>query len=110
MTLNLIWNNLVNYCLQIGLLIGVAAVIPTALRLTMPRARLAFWHILLVACLLLPMFAPKRQAVVSAIPQVSATTVALATPARSAPQRVIPWNQIALGLLGAGASAAAEPQ
>ena len=28
MTLNLIWSNLVNYCLQIGLLVGLAAFIP----------------------------------------------------------------------------------
>jgi TonB family protein len=102
MTLNLIWNNLVSYCLQIGLLVGLAAFIPTALRLTMPRARLAFWHILLAACLLLPMFAPKRQEVVTVRPQVSATTFATVMPAGSAPSRPIPWNQIALGLLAAG--------
>src|SRR3954466_4725020 len=103
MTLNLIWNNLVNYCLQIGLLVGLAAFIPAALRLTMPRARLAFWHILLVACVLLPLFAPKRYAVVAVQPQVSATTFAAPAPARPAPTRSIPWNQLALGLLGAGA-------
>jgi len=103
MTLNLVWNNLVNYCLQIGLLVGLAAMIPAALRLTMPRARLAFWHVLLVACVLLPMLAPRRYQVVIASAQVSATTFATAMPARSATARVIPWNQIALGLLGAGA-------
>ena len=55
MSLDLIWSNIASYCLQIGLLIGVAAFIPTVLRLAEPRARLAFWHILLAACLVLPL-------------------------------------------------------
>ena len=42
------------YSMQVGLLVGLAAFIPNLLRLRLPSARLAFWQILLVACLLLP--------------------------------------------------------
>ena len=44
MSLDLIWSNLVAYCMQIGLLVGLAAFIPAALRLRLPRVRLAFWQ------------------------------------------------------------------
>jgi len=49
MSLALIWSNFVAYSLQIGLLVGVAALAPAALRLGSPRAKLAYWHLLLVA-------------------------------------------------------------
>ena len=52
MNLQLIWDNLVAYSMQIGLLVGLAAFIPSALRLRLPASRLAYWHILLAACLL----------------------------------------------------------
>ena len=58
MSTHLIWDNLVAYSLQIGLLVGLAAFVPTLLRLKMPHAKLAYWHILLAACLLLPAVRP----------------------------------------------------
>jgi TonB family protein len=63
MSAGLVWSNLVAYSLQIGLLVGVAALAPAALRLRSPRARLAYWHLLLVACLLLPVIRPWRRQV-----------------------------------------------
>ena len=36
MNLQLIWDNLVAYSMQIGLLVGLAAFVPTALRLRLP--------------------------------------------------------------------------
>src|SRR5205085_7052027 len=47
--------------------------------------------------------APKRYEAVVAPAQVRATSFLTAMPGRPATPRVIPWNQIALGLLGAGA-------
>ncbi|HXA52714.1 MAG TPA: M56 family metallopeptidase [Candidatus Acidoferrum sp.] len=103
MTLGLVWTNLTSYCLQIGLLIGVAAFIPRALRMAEPRARLAFWHIVLAACLALPLFAPWRQESVT----VGVTMhVARPLPSRTVPpsrDRVIPWDRIVLGILATGA-------
>ncbi len=103
MSLDLIWSNIASYCLQIGLLIGVAAFIPTVLRLAEPRARLAFWHILLAACLVLPFFAPWRQQSITAGVTVAVGHSAPLAAAAPVASRVIPWNQIALGLLAAGA-------
>ena len=41
MSSGLLWSNLIAYSLQIGLLVGVAAVAPAVLRLRSPRAKLA---------------------------------------------------------------------
>jgi TonB family protein len=58
-------NNVLTYSLQIGLLIGVAGWIPAAARLRSPKARLAFFHALLVACLLLPALRPWKSEVIA---------------------------------------------
>ena len=61
----LIWDNLVAYSMQIGLLVGLAAFVPAALRLRLPGGRLAYWHMLLGACLVLPALRPWKQAVIT---------------------------------------------
>src|SRR5437588_8269636 len=102
MSSELIWNNLVAYSLQIGLLVGLAAFVPALLRLRLPGAKLAYWHILLAACLLLPALRPWKRAVVSGDVQVTTTILAVA-PATAKTSREIPTSQIALLLLIAGA-------
>lgn len=104
MSSDLIWNNLVAYSMQIGLLVGLAAFVPTILRLRLPGAKLAYWHILLTACLLLPAVRPWRRAVVAGDVQVTSTVLAVA-PAATRTAREIPSTQIALMLLAAGAFA-----
>ena len=102
MSTNLMWANLVAYSLQIGLLVGLAAFVPAALRLRLPGARLVYWHILLAACLLLPVVRPWKQEVAGTV-QVS-TSVAVVVPAQPAPRRSLPpTSEIALLLLAAGA-------
>ncbi|MGA2267481.1 MAG: M56 family metallopeptidase [Bryobacteraceae bacterium] len=103
MSANLIWNNLVAYSLQIGLLVGLAAFVPAVLRLRLPGARLVYWHVLLAACLLLPLVRPWKQEVAADV-QIS-TSYAVAVPAQPAPHRSIPRSEIALWLLAAGALA-----
>ena len=103
MSVNLIWANLVAYSLQIGLLVGLAAFVPAALRLRLPGARLVYWHVLLAACLLLPAVRPWKQEVAGTV-QVS-TSVAVVVPVQQAPRRSIPTSEIALLLLAAGALA-----
>ena len=103
MNWQLVWNNLVLYSLQIGLLVGVAAVVPALLRLRVPRARLAYWHILLAACLLLPQVRPWRREIVAA--DVHIVTRILSTGPAGPATRAIPWSEIALALLAAGAVA-----
>jgi TonB family protein len=104
MSVNLIWANLVAYSLQIGLLVGLAAFVPAVLRLRLPGAKLVYWHILLAACLLLPLLRPWKQEVAGTV-QVS-TSVAVVVPAQTAPRRSLPpASEIALLLLTAGALA-----
>ncbi len=55
-----IWNNLLAYSLQLGLLIGGAALGPAAFRLRSPRARLLYRQLALLAGLLLPAVHPWR--------------------------------------------------
>ena len=86
-------NNFLTYSLQIGLLIGVAGWIPAAARLRSPKARLAFFHALLVACLMLPALRPWKSEVIAieapaaALHATSGSTMAVAPRARRRPPR-----------------------
>ena len=100
MNTTLIWSNLATYSLQVGLVIGLAGFVPTALRLSVPRARLIYWHILLAACLLLPLLRPWRSEVVGGDVQVTMTMLALAPATPTT--RHIPWTEIGLAVLAAG--------
>ena len=101
MNLQLIWDNLVAYSMQIGLLVGLAAFIPTALRLRLPASRLAYWHILLAACLLLPAVRPWKQAVITLSVFVP-TPITAHVPSRPASAPSLSPTEIALILLVAG--------
>ena len=97
----LAWNNLLTYSLQVGLLVGLLAFVPAIFRLRAPRARLLYWHLLLAACLLLPLIRPWRQQVVAGTVEVSTVATRVAPSAPS--HRPIPWNAVALGVVAAGA-------
>jgi TonB family protein len=104
MNSSLVWSNLIAYSLQIGLLIGVAAVAPAVLRLVSPRARLVYWHVLLAACLLLPLIRPWRQQVIAETVSVTTRVIAIA-PADASSGRAIPRTEIALAVISVGALA-----
>ena len=94
------------YSLQVGIVVGLAAFVPVALRLRLPAAKLAYWHILLAACLLAPLAGPWKQQVAD-LGGVSITaTVVDAVPASAPAQRRFPFStsQIALAVLAAGAA------
>lgn len=103
MSPDLIWSNVAAYCLQIGLLVGVAGFVPAVLSLAHPRHRLAFWHILLLACLVLPLAAPWRQETIVATPVAAPVPAAAPLAAMPAAPRAIPWNRIVLYALAGGA-------
>jgi TonB family protein len=106
MNANLLLNNVALYCLQIGLLVGLAGFVPAVFRLRAPGARLAYWHILLAACLLLPVVRPWKQIVVDISGGAPAPAVIAAAPAAPTPEPVrIPEAEILLALLAAGAAA-----
>jgi len=50
--------NLVTYALQTAAIVAIGAGLPILLRLSSPKARLAYWRSLLVVCLLLPLVQP----------------------------------------------------
>jgi TonB family protein len=101
MSSGLLWSNLIAYSLQIGLLVGVAAVAPLVLRLRSPRAQLAYWHVLLAACLLLPLVRPWRQQAIVETVSVTTRVIAIA-PSQSAEGRTIPRAEIALAVISFG--------
>jgi TonB family protein len=90
MSWHLLFDNFVAYSLQIGMLVGVAAVIPTALRLRQPGAKLLYWQILLAVCVLLPL-QPWKQAASGGTGQVTAVVTSIravpSTPAMHLPPR-----------------------
>ena len=110
MNASLLLNNLALYCLQIGLLVGLAGFVPALLRLRLPGAKLAYWHFLLAACLLLPVVRPWKQDVIniSTGPPVPAA-MAAAAPAPPAlpvpPPPRFTQAELLLAFLAAGAVA-----
>ena len=102
----LAWENVVAYSLQIGLLVGMASLIPALLGLRLPKARLAYWQLLLAACLVLPQTRPWKQAIVTvSTPAVAAPMVPVAaTPALPTRSHWTP-GEIGLLVLAAGALA-----
>ena len=105
MSVPLFLSNLGLYSLQIGLLVGVAAVVPALVRLRAPAARLAYWHILLLACVALPVLRPWTQEVITAPPAVSFRNSQVAHHTPPTPvHRSFPWGEAALWALAAGAA------
>jgi len=97
--------NLGAYSLQIGLLVAVAAIVPALVRMRAPGARLVYWHILLAACIALPLVRPWRQEVVAAPTAAPVEDADKAQAPPAAPiHRGFPWRDAALALLAAGAA------
>jgi TonB family protein len=101
MSTDLAFDNLVAYTLQIGMLVGVAAVVPALLRLRQPVARLVYWQILLAACLLLPL-QPWKQVVLSGTVDVTSVIATVQAVHRPAPFHLMPRSEIALLVVLAG--------
>ncbi len=93
------WNNLLLYSVQIGMVVAAAAAVPALVGLRVPSARLAFWHAVLAACLLLPFVHPWRQQVISGDVSVSTTILAIGPVAAPAPA----WSLSAVVLVALAA-------
>ena len=99
----MIWNNVLAWSIQIGVLVAVSAAAAMVFSLRVPGARLLYWHAALLACLALPLVRPWKQAVIS--DDVSVSTAALVRPVEAPAHRTIPLSEAALWLLAAGALA-----
>ncbi|MGA3096634.1 MAG: M56 family metallopeptidase [Bryobacteraceae bacterium] len=111
MDASLFLKDVVLYSLQVGVVVGLAAFVPAALRLRLPAAKLAYWHILLAVCLLAPLASPWKQRVAD-LGGVSVTTtvvsvVPASVPAPASAPRRFPFSlsQVALAVLAVGAAA-----
>ena len=102
MSAGMLWDNVVAYSLQVGLLVAVAAFLPAVLRLRMPRPRLFFWHLLLTACVLLPLVRPPQPSVATGKIEITTGAFTPIAPARPASPIHLTRAQAALLLLAAG--------
>ena len=109
--------NLLAWSLQAGVIVIVAAPLPRLLGLWSPRVRMAYWRVVLVACLLLPLLQPwvVRQegpaaavtdsaAAVTVVGGVGAPATVAASPASSEPlpfwRRPLPFGAIEVLVAG----------
>jgi len=100
--------NLLSYSLQLGILIGVAAVLQKLLPLRLPRLSYAYWRILLLVCLLLPLVEPwpvpsrylEAIAPVGVIQDLTTSQLQGETPEKAGWQ--FPYVPVLSGLLAAG--------
>ncbi|HUP03546.1 MAG TPA: M56 family metallopeptidase, partial [Bryobacteraceae bacterium] len=100
--------NVARYSLEVGLVVGLAGFAPALLRLRLPAAKLVFWHVMLAACLLLPL-GPWRQEVwiVNVAPALPAGASSAAPAPVAAPAAAADYSRdgILLAVLAAGVAA-----
>jgi TonB family protein len=101
--MSLMLQNLAIYGLQVAILIAVGGLLPFAGRLHNVRARLAWWHGLLGACLLLPLIQPWKQTFIQ-----SSMVISHRLPAAGGEPieqvAIFPWDTVVLAVLAAGAA------
>ncbi len=101
MTPSMWWSNLVAYSAQILALVAVGALLPALFGLRVPAARLAWWQLLLAACLAVPALQSWERSVVT----VTLTTT-IASPAIGTLPPAPLWSRLALGEIGLAVLAA----
>jgi TonB family protein len=112
MTARLMLSNIASFALQVTVLVAAGAALARAFRIDEPRAMLAYWRTLLLACLLLPFCQPWHIVVPPALPSEPGTTpgggLALAAlPVQTASQSAA-WSIGDLVLIGLATGIAAR--
>src|SRR5580698_7402828 len=99
--------NLLAWMLQVLVFASSAAALPLVFRIRHPRTQLAYCHLALMVCLLLPWLQHWRHPVIvtgqESPPQFRPVSIPQPGPHPSNPP--IPWNRIAIGVLAVGAGA-----
>jgi TonB family protein len=101
--------NLVAACAQMALLVTVCAAMPRVLRLRSPDVHYMFWRVLLAACLLLPVLAPRVPHEIVFVPAPAGASapipegVAAPAPATAARAMPIDWWKAATIAMASGA-------
>ena len=101
MTLHLWLADLAAYSAQIAIVIAAGSALPYLFRLRPPAAMLGYRHMLLVACLLLPLLQPWKRPIVETSHGVMILQVAAYHTAPAAPRR-FSFDEIIAGALCAG--------
>src|SRR5262249_26589101 len=96
--------NLQSWLIQVFLIASIGALLPLIFRLRHPRSQLVYCHLLLVACLMLPLIQPWQhpRILVSSTPptaQTSIETLPLKPPTSVAG---IPWSVVMIAIIGSG--------
>lgn len=98
-----VWSNILAWSLQIGLVVGLAALPPVLFRLRVPKARLLYWQLLAAACLALPWLRPWRSEVIAIATPAATFEPDVAQAVAAAPVHALPsLAAIGLWVLAAG--------
>src|SRR5262249_8287083 len=92
---------------QVFLIGSIGALLPSVFRIRHPRSQLVYCHLLLAVCLVLPVVQPWRHpvVVVDRAGQSAASSSIFSTVLEPPGQRSIPWENLILWLIVAGAAA-----
>jgi bla regulator protein BlaR1 len=113
MTTRLVLSNIASFGLQVTVLVAAGAALARAFRIDEPRAMLAYWQTLLLACLVLPLCQPWNTVIPPALatPTITATGSAPASAGAVAAvesRSVVIWPIADLVLIGLAAGIAAR--
>ncbi|MFB3825797.1 MAG: TonB family protein [Bryobacteraceae bacterium] len=102
---DLAFRNLLAYNAQLMVVAAAGALASRLFRMRHAGVRLAYWRLLLAVCLALPLMQPWAGSVVTAGRAVPAAAVPAPQPAPAAPvPATLPWRDLVLGVLAAGAA------
>jgi len=113
MTARMVLANIASFGLQVTVLVAAGAALARAFRIDEPRAMLAYWRTLLLACLVLPLCQPWNTVIPPALAATTIVTPGMAVaPAGAlvpAPPRSVAWpiGDLVLIVLAAGIAARA---
>lgn len=106
--------NLLAWAAQVFVIASLGALLPLLFRMRHPRSHLVYCHLVLIACLVLPVIQPWQHPLIVVQDEASqqttsaaATEAAVAVPAAPAPAAAIPWNRVVVWILLAGMAARA---
>jgi TonB family protein len=101
MNTEFVLRNLLLWTAQTTLILAATSALALLIKTALPKTRLAFWQLALIACLLLPALAPWQQEVATSLTLtriVTPTQTAAATAAAPAPTLPGPWEMLAIVL------------
>jgi TonB family protein len=95
-------SNLLAWCLQVLLVAAAGALVPLLFRLKASRARLWYWHAMLLACLLLPLVEPWAQPAPIRADITFTTGAFRAVTNQASATLTISWTTALIAILAAG--------